>query len=249
MKTGSINVVVPSRIGSQRVKLKGLRLLNKKPLIEYILDSLKKTKYFTNIYINSDSELLLSIANDNKVKFYQRKPELATSQSMIDDYLYDFMVTEQSDYLAVVTPTTPFITPEELDESWEYYANNDFDTLISGEKVQSFCFYQGQTVNLSRIGHLPRSQDLEAVIALNFGIAIYNCKKFIANYENLGWGVFTGKLGFFHTKGISNIDIDTEYDFTLAEYIARFRESGDSLTPEYSKVVQHLIDNNINPST
>ena len=249
MKTGSINVVVPSRLGSQRVKLKGLRLLNKKPLIEYILGSLKKSKYFTNIFINSDSELLSIVAKENKVKFYQRKAELATSQSMIDDYLYDFIVNEPSDYLAVVTPTTPFISPEELDEAWEYYANNDFDTLISGEKVQSFCFYQGQAVNLSRTGHLPRSQDLEPVIALNFGIAIYDCKKFKTNYENLGWGVFTGKLGFYHTKGISNIDIDTEYDFSLAEYIARFKESGDSMPPEYSKLVQHIIDNKIDPST
>lgn len=249
MKTGTINVVVPSRLGSQRVKLKGLRLLNKKPLIEYILDSLKKSKYFTNIYINSDSDILSLIAKENNVKFYHRKPGLATSQSMIDDYLYDFMVTVPGDYLAVVTPTTPFITPEELDESWEYYAKNDFDTLISGEKVQSFCFYQGQAINLSRNGHLPRSQDLEPVIALNFGIAIYDCRKFKANYENLGWGVFTGKLGFYHTKGISNIDIDTEYDFTLAEYIARFRDSGDSMAPEYSKAVQHLIDNNIDTTT
>ncbi len=126
MKTGKINVVVPSRLGSQRVKLKGFRLLNKKPLIEYIIDSLKETKYFTNIYINSDSELLATIAAKKKVGFYLRTSELATSESMIDDYLYDFMVNEPSDFLAVMTPTTPFITSQELDQAWKYYADSGF---------------------------------------------------------------------------------------------------------------------------
>jgi CMP-N-acetylneuraminic acid synthetase len=249
MKTGKIKTIVPSRLGSQRVKLKGFRLLNKKPLIEYILDSLLKTTYFTDIYINSDSDLLASFAEKKKIGFYLREPALATSQSMIDDYLYDFMVNEPSDYLAVITPTTPFITTQELDQAWEYYAKSDFDTLISGEEIQKFCFYRGETVNLSRIGQLPRSQDLEPVVALNFGIAIYDCKKFISNYENLGWGVFTGKLGFFITSGTSNIDIDTEDDFLLAEYIASFKDSGGQQKPEYSDIVKHLIDKNIDPST
>ncbi len=249
MKTGKINVVVPSRLGSQRVKLKGFRLLNKKPLIEYIIDSLKETKYFTNIYINSDSELLATIAAKKKVGFYLRTSELATSQSMIDDYLYDFMVNEPSDFLAVITPTTPFITSQELDQAWKYYADSDFDTLISGEEIQKFCFYKGETINLSRIGQLPRSQDLEPVVALNFGIAIYDCKKFMSNYENLGWGVFTGKLGFFITKGTSNIDIDTEDDFLLADYISRFKESFKNRKTEYSDIVKHLIDKNIDSST
>jgi len=249
MKSGKINVVVPSRLGSQRVKLKGLRLLNKKPLIEYIIDTLKKTKYFTNIYLNSDSPIFADIAKEKKINFYKRKAELATSQSMIDDYLYDFMKNEPSDYLAVITPTTPFITTEDLDSAWEYYSSNNFDTLLSGEAVQKFCFYKGETINLSRIGQLPRSQDLEPVIALNFGIAIYNCKKFMANYDNLGWGVFTGNLGFYILKGTSNIDIDSEEDFQMAEFIARFKASAVKINPEYSELVKDLIDNEIDTST
>jgi CMP-N-acetylneuraminic acid synthetase len=203
----------------------------------------------TDIYLNSDSELLSEVAKKNDVKFYLRKPELATSQSMIDDYLYDFMLNEPSDYLAVITPTTPFLSSEELDRSWDYYASNNFDTLISGEEIQKFCFYKGETVNLSRIGQLPRSQDLEPVIALNFGIAIYDCKKFKANYENLGWGVFTGNLGFFITSGTSAIDIDTEDDFLLADYISRFNESGYNPEPTYSEFAKEIIDKKIDPST
>ena len=49
-----IFAMIPARIGSQRLKKKNLALINKKPLIEYVIDSAKKTKFFDEIYINSD---------------------------------------------------------------------------------------------------------------------------------------------------------------------------------------------------
>ncbi len=248
-KSGSIKVVIPSRMGSNRVKMKGMRLLNNKTLVEHTIDNLKQTKYLTDIYINSDGELWQKLADKNNVKFYLRAKELATSKSMIDDYLYDFMKNVPSDYLAVVTPTSPYFSAKYLDEAWEQYASSDCDSIISAEEIQTHCFMEGETVNFSRIGQLPRSQDLKPIIALNFTIAIYDTKKFMANYENLGWGVFTGKLDFYVTEGFANIDIDEEKDFTLAEIAADFINNPKSLEPQYSEFVQHLIDAGTNTYT
>lgn len=245
MKTGSIKAVIPARLGSQRVKIKSLRLLNGKPLIEYIISAIKETKNFSDVYINSDSDLFGKIAERNNIKFYKRKPELATSKSLIDEYIYDFMKNEQSDYLAVINPTSPFISAEELDKAWDYFSSNDFDTLLSCTRIQTHCFYKGETINFSTNGKHPRSQDLEPVLALNFAITIWDCKKYIANYEKSQWGVYTGRLGFFQTEGNANIDIDYEEDFAFAEFIARFLESGLELKPEYSDVAREIIENKI----
>ncbi len=249
MKNGKIKVVIPSRLGSNRIKMKGMRLLDGQTLVEHTLGALKMTRHLNDIYINSDSELWQNLADQHDVKFFKRKKELATSQSMIDDYLYDFMTQVPSDYLAVVTPTSPFLKSKSLDEAWEQYASNDYDTLISGEEVQTHCFHNGKAINFSRIGQLPRSQDLEPVIALNFAIAIYDCKKFMSNYENLGWAVFTGSLGFFITEGLANIDIDNEEDFLFAELTSRFLNEPSDTTPKYSKFVQHLIDEGVDTKT
>lgn len=241
----NIAVVIPARLGSQRVKCKNLRLLNGKPLIEYIIEALKKTKHLTNIYINSESEFFGEIAKRNGIKFYKRRPELATSQSMIDEYIYDFIVNEKPDYLAVVNPTSPFIDAEQLDRAWEYFKKNGFDTMLCCEKIQTHCFYKGKAINYSTKGLHPRSQDLEPVLALNFAITIWNCRRYRENYEKHGWGVYTGKLGFFCTEGNANIDIDYEEDFHFAEFVAKFLESGQEVKAEYADVIQDLIDNKV----
>jgi len=245
MRKGTIKAVVPARFGSQRVKIKSLRLLNGKPLIEYILGALKGSSYLQDVYVNSDSELLGKVALRNGVKFYLRKPELATSASLIDDYLYDFMKHEPSDYLAVVNPTSPFITAEELDQAVEHFLAHDFDTMLCCEKVQTHCFYQGQPINFSTDGQHPRSQDLDPVLALNFAITMWDCRKFMAQYEAKGHGVYTGKIGFFTTDGEANIDIDYEDDFQMAEFVARFKASGQSLEATYDEVAQEIVEKNI----
>mgnify|MGYP000850915640 CR=1 FL=1 len=52
-----IIAMIPARIGSQRLKKKNLALVNKKPLIEYVIQSAKTSNIFHQIYINSDSKV------------------------------------------------------------------------------------------------------------------------------------------------------------------------------------------------
>ncbi len=238
-------VVVPARLGSNRIKVKNLRLLNGRPLIEYTLNILKKTKHLRNIYINSDSEYFGEIARRNGVKFYKRDPKLATSKSLIDDYIYDFIVNVKPKYLAVVNPTSPFVEPEHLDRAWEYFLENDFDTLLSCENIQTHCFYKGKAINFSTDCQHPRSQDLIPVQALNFAITIWKCDRYRKNYEEKGHGVYTGKLGFFPTEGTGNIDVDSEEDFMFAEFVVRFLESNAEYEVAYSDVIKDLIENNV----
>lgn len=238
-------VVIPARLGSKRVKAKNLRLLNGKPLIEYIIETLKKTNYLNNIYINSESEYFEKIAMKNDIFFYKRKKELATSDSLIDDYIYDFIINKKPKYLAVVNPTSPFITANHLDNAWLYFKKNKFDTLLSCEKIQTHCFYKNEAINFSINNKHPRSQDLEPIFALNFAITIWDCEKYKENYEKKGYGVYTGKLGFYETEGYGNIDIDYEEDFLFAEFVARFLSSNLKIKAEYSDEIKELIDDGV----
>ena len=72
-----IVAMIPARLGSTRVKNKNLRLINNKPLIQYIIDSAKKSELLNDIYVNSESTKFKEISNRSGIKFYQRSEELA----------------------------------------------------------------------------------------------------------------------------------------------------------------------------
>ena len=240
--------IVPARLGSKRVKLKNLRLLNGKPLIEYILETLGKTNFHNDVFINSDSEFYEKVANNYGVSFYKRDKSLATSESLIDDYLYDFMKNQPSKYLSVVNPTSPFVSAEHLDNAWKSFRDSGSDTLLSCENIQTHCFFNGKAINFSKKGKHPRSQDLEPVKALNFAITIFDCEKYIKNYEENGCGVYTGTLYFHPTEGIENIDIDYEHDFMFAEFVSQFLGSDKIYDKKYSNLVDEIIENEIDVS-
>lgn len=243
MKQGKLVTVVPSRLGSNRVPMKGMRILGDRTLIEHTLGSILGSENLSNeVYINSDGAEWSDLAKELGVKFYHRKAELATSQSKIDDYLYDFICNVEMDYLAVITPTSPFITSDEMDAAWKSYQESEANTLITAEGIQTHCFFQGESLNFSTYGQLPRSQDLVPVHALNFSIAIYDAEYFKTAYEENGYAVLAGNIDTFLLDGFSTIDIDEEKDFILAELAMKFDEFSKSYRAEYSKHIQSILD-------
>jgi len=236
-----IIAVVPARFGSIRVKCKNLRLITGKPLIYYVIKTLQETKSFDEIYVNSDSGLIGEVAKRYGVKFYKRPKELATSTSMIDEYIYEFLKNVPCDVLAVVNPTSPFLTSEEIDKAVQHFLESDCDTQLACEDVRTHCFLHGKAINFSTNGKHPRSQDLEPVKALNFAVTIWDAKKFVKQFEEKGYAVYTGKLGFYTFDGLSTIDIDWEEDFITAEIlmenIGRFKNH----EPKWDSVLDEII--------
>ena len=212
-----------------------------KPLIYYSIKALQGAKSFDETYVNSESELVGSVARRYGINFYKRPEELATSQSMIDEYIYEFLTNVECDVLAVVNPTSPFITSEEIDEAIDYFLANDFDTMLACEDIQTHCFLQRKPINFSTAGKHPRSQDIPPVKALNFAVTIWDAKKFVEQFEERGYAVYTGKLGFFTFEGLSTIDIDWEEDFVLAEIVMENLERFKNPEATYDPVLDEAM--------
>ena len=71
MKKKKIFAVIPVRKGSQRVKNKSLRKFNKKNLLIYKIEKLKKLKGLDKIIVNTDSDEAIDIAKFYKVEFWK----------------------------------------------------------------------------------------------------------------------------------------------------------------------------------
>ena len=226
--------MIPARLGSKRIKNKNLRLLNNKPLVNYIIEATKKAESFEEIYLNSEGLTLEKIAVENDVHFYHRPKELASDEASNDEWTLDFISAVKCDILIQLLPTSPFITPKEIDDFVKKMLDGQYDTLISVTNVQIEAIYEGKSINFNQKKKTPPSQTLEPFQAYACGIMGWRSENFMKNMDKYGAAYHggDGKIGFYELKGFSTVDIDNEEDFILAETIARSNGVTAS-NPEY----------------
>ena len=83
---------IPVRLGSQRVKMKNLRLIAGKPLVAHIIETAKQSGAFDELYINSEAPIFGDIAQEYGIKFYQRPAHLASNEANNDAFAHDFIL-------------------------------------------------------------------------------------------------------------------------------------------------------------
>tara|TARA_B100000579_G_C22818352_1_gene849158 strand:- start:327 stop:1049 length:723 start_codon:yes stop_codon:yes gene_type:complete len=231
--------MIPARMGSQRVKRKNLRLLNGKPLVEYIFDAASKADYLDEIYINSEDQIFEDIASPFGIKFYKRDPFLAGEEATNDHFAFDFLRNMECDILIQLLPTSPFITTQDINSFIEYMLKNNLETLTSVEPKQIGCIYEDKPVNFDTNAILEKSQNLKPVLAYTGALMGWNRNKFIENMDKHGCAYHGNNtiLGHYEWKGLSTIDIDNEEDFLLADKLMKALEYNVETEPRfYSKL-------------
>jgi len=235
--------MIPVRLGSTRVKNKNLRKINEKALIQYIIDSAKKSKYFDEIYINSEAQIFNHVADQNDILFYKRNEDLASDTATNDDFALDFMENVDCDILIQLLATSPFIISHDINGFIEQMLENKYDTMISVSDVKIESVYKNKPINFDQKKKTPPSQLLEPVKAYACGIMGWNTDNFKKNIEKYGAAYHggDGKIGFYELKGFSTVDIDNEEDFILAEAIAESLEKPKKEPKYYSSDIDNLI--------
>jgi len=232
-----IVAMIPARMGSKRIKAKNLRLIDGKPLIEYVLDTVSKVNVFDEVYLNSEDEIFSEIADKYAVNFYKRPEELSTDSATNDEFTYDFLKNIECDILIQILPTSPFITTNEINEFTQKMIDDRLDTLVSVEHKQIACIFNGQAINYERFKKNPPSQTMSPVMAYATSLMGWKSESFTENFDKYGVAYHggNGKTEYFELRGLSTIDIDREEDFRLAEAIAISRSNMTESEPQYYK--------------
>ena len=216
-----IIAMIPARIGSKRIPKKNLRLIDGKPLISYILDTVSQIDIFDEIYLNADDSIFNKIANSYNIKFYNRDKKFSTDKSTNDEFALDFINNVEGDLLIQILPTSPLITKQEIESFTQYMVQNKLETLISVEHKQIASIYKNQPINFDKLKKNPPSQEMEPVKAYATVLMGWEYNSFKNNMDQYGSAYHGGnsKTDYFQIKGLSTIDIDSEDDFLLAEAI------------------------------
>lgn len=97
-----------------------------------------ESKKLTDIYLSSDSEQILNIAKPfKKIFIHKREANLATDESPVIDTVVSLLETAQYrrdhpyDLIALLQPTAPLRTGEDIDKAIGLLATERFNSVIS----------------------------------------------------------------------------------------------------------------------
>ena len=216
-----IFAMIPARIGSQRLKKKNLALINKKPLIEYVIDSAKKTKFFNEIYINSDDIIFKKIAKKKNINFYLRNKKLGSSNVKSDDVVNDFLKNNKCDIVVWVNPIAPLQEPKEIKKVIKYFIKKKLNSLITTNKLRNHAIFKDKPLNYKIEERFSKTQDLKPVEIMVYSIMMWKSDSFIKAYKKNKKAILHGRVGYYPVSKFSGIIVKDKMDLEIVSTILK----------------------------
>lgn len=218
-----ILAVITARGGSKRLPNKNILDLDGKPLIVWSIDEANKSKYIDKIIVTTDSKEISEISKVAGAEVPFLRPSLLAS-----DNADTFSVLKHSiefykglyDYVILLQPTSPLRTVFHIDSAIELL-NEKTKAVVSVSEVDHSPLWSNTLPeNMSMKDFIRksvkniRSQDLPKYYRLNGAVYISEI-----NYFYLEEGFLGPRSKAFLMSQLSSIDIDTELDFNMCEFI------------------------------
>jgi CMP-N-acetylneuraminic acid synthetase len=214
--------LLPMKENSERVPQKNYRELAGKPLFFYIADSLKKTKCFEKLIINTDSDKISNMAinrYENWVQIHERPKALCGDfVSMNQIIKHDIIKFDENFHFFQTHSTNPFLTESVIKNAVSLYENNvlenKFDSVFSVNELKTRLYDK----DIKSINHNPdeliRTQDLDTIYEENSNFYIFNSHSFKLTNGRIG----KRPIPFImESNRIESLDIDDPKDWAFAE--------------------------------
>lgn len=216
--------IIPARAGSKGIPSKNIQKLAGKPLIEYTIETAKKSKKFDKIILSTDSKKFASIgkALGAEVPFLRPKTISGSSIPIIDviKHALNFLSKNQSfnpDVITLLQPTSPLRKTDLIIKSIRLL-KKDTSCVLSVSEIKthpysSFSlnkkFLKPYRVDFEKFSHLQTYPPLYFPTGSIYTFWRSNIEKYNSIYGQ--------KIKPILEKDKMNIDIDNEFDFFMAE--------------------------------
>jgi len=216
------------RGGSKGVANKNMRLMHGRPLMAYTIKQAQGSKLFQHIVVSTDSEEISEIARSFGAEaWFLRPPEMATDlASKIPAIRHALQESERHygvefDVLVDLEVTSPLRSIEDITGAYEQFVREEADILITASPSRkSPYFNMVENVNgLVQLVKQPgksivRRQDAPQVFDMNASIYIWK-RKALLECDTL----LTDRTSLFVMPEERSVDIDTELDWNIVEYM------------------------------
>jgi len=227
--------LIGARSGSKGVKNKNIRKLNSKPLMSWIIQSARKSKYINKIVVSTDSKKYQNIAVKNGAEApFLRPKKISSDQSDEIDFIkhaINYLKKKENyepDIIVRLLATNPFQKPKDMDKLISLLIKKKFESAVIIAKakqhpLKALKIKKGYLVSYKTqkgidVGKKNNRQKNEKKEQVYFRANVIACKlNIIKKYNSLT----NGKVGYVIVSNQKNIDIDDEIDFKLAQILAK----------------------------
>jgi len=213
--------IIPARLGSKRIPMKNIKDLNGSPLIAWTINTLKKSKVFGDeIYVSTEDFRMEELVHNLGVKSITRPKELANDYIHIDEAIIHAVNTlkkrgKEFEYVGIFQPTTPFRNYLHIREALEHIKSEGADSLFFATELKRFIWNKKPEPINYDYKNRPRSQDKNWEL-IETGDYIVKTDTLLKERNRLG-----GKITYYITTPLSVFDLDTKFDWKVAESIAK----------------------------
>lgn len=206
-----IAAVVPAKGTSERVKNKNLRTLGGEYLVKRKLKQLLESRKIDEVWLDTDSDEIISVCNDLPIKIMKRDPSLATNKTDGHEMFANEAASIEADILVQALCTAPFLEVDIIDDAIEHLIASDRNSLIAVEKTKQYTWTENEPDY--GWGRIPNSVDLPDIIIESMTLYCVKNPKINSSQR------FTKDVVLYETPQLANIDLNNESDFDLARSI------------------------------
>lgn len=201
---------MPIKLKNERCPGKNTKMLGTKPLLQYELDSLKKTGLCDSINVYCSDEAVVPFLPEG-VNFIQRPKDLDLPTSNFTQIFTNFMNEQDADIYVYAHATAPYISVETMKQCIEAVKSGEYDSAFCATKLQDYLWKNGEPLNFDAT-NVPRTQDLEPIYQETSGVYVFTKSVFMNFKRRIGKNPFIKEVTFKEA-----VDIDNPEDFDLAE--------------------------------
>lgn len=217
-KNKTFLAIIPARGGSKGIFKKNIARVNNMPLIQYTIETSKRSKYLDEILVSTDSAEIAKVCESLDVNIpFLRPAHLATDSSKTIDAVIHVIdefktIKKEYDYIVLLQPTQPLREPCHIDEAITMIIDSKRESLLSITEINEHPILmrtlddKNLLSNILNVNSTVRRQDLPKVYKVNGSIYINQTSAISAN-TSLNDNV----LGYLMDKKY-DLDIDVTED-------------------------------------
>ncbi len=220
----TITALIPARGGSKGIPRKNIKLFCSKPLIYWSINIALKSDFVDRVIVSTEDKEIAEIAKSFSAEVpFLRPSQLAKDDTPgIDPVLHALHELPEIEDLLLLQPTSPLRRQEDIlgiIKTRDKYNSESAVSLTKAQKSSSLYFNLNDNkklIPLSKSSEIKPRQLYKKEYMLNGSMYLSTRRSIIKNNS-----LITSETIGYEMSNELSIDIDTEFDWQIAEYLMK----------------------------